>query len=397
MLFYYNPHVDDFIAEPIQFRLLRRRPLKKYGFLFDKARAENKTVYAIIDGTASGLIPETIFQKMPLFVRKKLSILEFYFWKKINKFGDEVERVEPSDELSSDILLAFSYKAATGDFSLRRPLLSRYHTVVFHLSHYFVSSKEKADNLRTLDNLLLAGDSDIREIPYFKKYFSWYKRKFLVLPFAVADRFVANTSWDIRDSRVVATGSFHDLRKEQPAYKYQDFISTTGSTTYHPIRKEIFNSDNILEAIINTKISCYREYGKSFLNRFLNHFQVSQKKYFSIDIVDLYNNHKYAVVGEELSGFPALGSLEAMACGCVLFVQPQYYQGLNLVSGQHFFSYDGGLNSLIEKISITQMMSLESMSKKISEKAKEEFNSQAVYTKWMSCLFDIEYENYRKR
>ena len=64
----------------------------------------------------------------------------------------------------------------------------------------------------------------------------------------------------------------------------------------------------------------------------------------AIDIVNEYNKYKFALVGEELSGFPAIGAFEAMGCGCVLIAQKDFYCGLGLEPNINFLEYDGTIN-----------------------------------------------------
>lgn len=390
MLVYYNPHVDDFMAEPLQFKLLRRRPLKKYGFLINQAKALNQVIYVLVDGTASGIVPSNIFMYLPQFLKNFISTIEFNGWKRINGLKEEVVRVSQDKDFGGDTLLAFSYKAATGDFEGRRELLRRFKVTLFHLSHYFVATKEKSDNLRTINNLILAGDSNISKNKYFQKYFGWYKEPFLVLPFAVSSRFKSNASWKERHSRIIATGTFHDLACEQPSHLYSDYVGATGLTTYHPIRKAIFDAKDTVKNSIDCKISQYRQYKKSFLMKFIEKFRVSQKDYFALDIVDLYNKYQYAVVGEELSGFPALGAFEAMACGCILFAESEYYSGLNLIPGNDYIEYNNGLNGLLLKINVNRPYFDSNFSESISKKIRAEFNEAAVYDSW---LLKIDYIN----
>ncbi len=382
MITYYNPHVDDFVAEPLQFRLLGRRALKKYGFMIDEARACGQKVSVLVDGTASGLIPEAVFHKLPLWLRLVLAGLEFKLWKRINGFGDDVRRVDIPKAPIGDVLMAFSYKSATGRFALREATLKHYRAVVFHLSHYFSATAEKAANIRRLPNAYLAGDSDVTDIPYFKQYFDWYNKPFLVLPFAVGKRFINQQPWMSRDGRAVATGSFHDLRLEQPTHKYADFMAATGATTYHPVRLAIYQAAARLAPWINCKISPYREYGKSRFNRMLAHFRVAQTKYFAINIVDLYNQHRYAIVGEELSGFPALGAFEAMACGCVLIAQPAYYAGLGLEEGENYLPYDGSTEQLLELIQGEVATEAESLVSGAAFNISTRFSPSAVFALW---------------
>lgn len=388
-LIIHNPHVDDFLAEPLQFRLLGRRALKKYGFMIDEARASGQTVSVLVDGTASGLIPEAVFHNLPLWLRLVLAALEFKLWKRINGFGDDVQRVDIPKAPTGDVLLAFSYKSATGRFALREATLQHYRAVVFHLSHYFLATAEKAANIRRLPNAYLAGDSDVTGIPYFKCYFDWYNKPFLVLPFAVGKRFINQQPWMSRDGRAVATGSFHDLRLEQPAHKYADFMAATGATTYHPVRLAIYQAAARLAPWINCKISPYREYGKSRFNRMLSHFRVAQTKYFGINIVDLYNQHRYAIVGEELSGFPALGAFEAMACGCVLIAQPVYYMGLGIVEGRHYLPHDGSSAHIHAHLATKADTAHIAISHQAVIFVNTYFSHSAVYAQWKKALNEI--------
>ena len=86
----------------------------------------------------------------------------------------------------NDVIFAFSYKTAVSGFERRINILNRAKSTIFHLSHYFINTSVKSNNLRKINNLYLSGDSDISENNYFCYFFSWYKKKFLVLPFAVA-------------------------------------------------------------------------------------------------------------------------------------------------------------------------------------------------------------------
>jgi hypothetical protein len=385
MIILYNPHVDDFLAEPPHFRILKRRPLKKYGFFIDESLRNGQEINVLIDGTASAFIPERIFHKLPEWLRKIVTEVEYRLWCRYNNFSTLVKRVEPAKDSSNDVVLAFSYKAATGNFALRRDLLSRYQAVVFHLSHYFVSTAEKARNIQSLDNVYLAGDSDITDIPYFKGFFSWYNREFLILPFSVGSRFTIKKPFNQRLDRCVATGSFHDLSQEYPAEKYADYIKTTGEITYHPIRKAIYESAEKLSDQIDCRVSPYRQYdSKSKFTRIFKHFSVTQKKYFSIDIVDLYNNYKFAVVGEELSGFPALGAFEAMACGSVVFAQENYYKGLGVYAGKHFIAYDGTIPGLMS--SFENNYSYNGISGLSANFVNSSLRPSHVYKRWADVL-----------
>tara|TARA_B110000459_G_scaffold157126_1_gene172019 strand:- start:101 stop:1285 length:1185 start_codon:yes stop_codon:yes gene_type:complete len=393
VIVFYNPHIDDFLAEPVQFRILGRRALKKYGFMFEQAIISNCKIRIFCDATMSAVCPTFIFRRLPKVLRSLLCFFEVRLWVKLNKLSDHVVFVnELQISKFNDTLLAFSYKAAVGLFDERLTGFKRFKFVVFHLSHYFISTSLKSENMEKLDNIFLAADSDFRDNLYFKSYFSWYKKAFLVLPFAVSGRFNAQQEFESRSDKIVATGSFHDLEKEPNSYLYRDFIQAFKIDTYHPLRKEIYYSREELEGVINTKISPYRDYAQSRLGRFIGFFNIAQKSYFSIDLVDLYNGHKLAVVGEEVSGAPALGALEAMACGCVLIASPQYLAGLGLEEGRHYLPYDGSLADLLLLKDGLDWESLDKISKAGTQIILEEFSELAVHGKWIQCLNSIERE-----
>lgn len=387
----YNPHVDDLLAEPPHFCLLRRRALKKYGFVIDALLNAQGFVPVIIDGTASSFIPARYFGLLPEFLRRIVSTSEYILWARINHFT-KLRRISTSSpDLENHTLLAFSYKAASGNFMSRLPLLLRFRHVLFHLSHYFVSTSEKAENIRRLPNAWLVGDSDISDNDYFRSFFGWYGKVFLTLPFAVKSRFVNKMPLSLRESRCIATGSVHDLSQERPIKAYFDYMSRTGLDTYHPVRKEIYEARKKIRREIECLVSPYRNYHRSSrFQEWWQHFFVAQKNYFSVNIVEVYNRYKFAVIGEEEAGFPALGLLEAMACGCVVFGDPRRLHGLGLQAGLHYLPYDGTLNGLLEALRLAASRNdLEMISTAGEQVVRSRFSEQEVGRSWVKKIHSL--------
>jgi hypothetical protein len=346
-------------------------------------------INVLVDGTASAFVPESVFCKLPDVMRRAVAFVEYWMWRRINRFGPLVRRVRPPERAFEDVLVAFSYKAATGDFAVRTEVMARYRAVVFHLSHYFVSTSEKAGNIRSLPNAWLAGDSDITGNAYFQKFFSWYKRPFLVLSFAVSQRFSVRKPWPSRQARCVATGTFHDLTREYPQRKYRDFIDSTGSTAYHPIRKAVYENRKSL-SFVECRVSPYRLYSRrSRILDLFKHMRISQKKYFAVDLVDLYNEFQFAVIGEELSGFPALGAIEAMACGCVVVGDPRCYVGLDLVPFNHFMPYEGNLSQLEAIVVRHEKGQMHDIASTAARQVATAFGPSAMWERWGCVLSAI--------
>lgn len=388
---YYNPHVDDFLAEPPHYKLIGRRPLKKYGFVLDEEISWNGKVNVLVDGTISAFIPGRLFVMLPKPVRAWVAGLEYDLWVRKNRLERKVTRITDSVRADDAILIAFSYKNATTGFSLRESTLKGYKAVVFHLSHYFISTRQKAENLEKLSNVWLAGDSDITDHAYFRHFFPWYRRPFLVMPFSVSARFRATKSFGERQSRCVATGTFHDLAQERPRRLYADYQAATGLSTYHPLRKAVHEGSNKVRPWIEARTSPYRASKNPPRLKWWRHLRVAQKDYFAVDIVKLYNDFKCAAVGEERSGFPALGAFEAMACGCVLIADASCYNGLGLKAGVHFLAYDGTLDGLLAKIPevVTSQKAVE-IADVGREMVTRMFSAKAVYDRWQVELRRIE-------
>ncbi len=375
---FYNIHIDDFLAEPLHFKILKRRPLRKYGFLIEEYIRRNGKLVILAD---SSVIPDGVFFLFPGFIRKIWLKIEMGYWTKRNNLQGKVEIHYTTAKLNrSEPLFFFAYKTTIGSFGKRIGNIEYFESKVVHLSHYFVATSLKSANLKKLSNLWLAGDTDISANSYFTHFFNWYQKPILLLYFTIAPRFSAIKPVSERANECVATGTFHNLKEERPGWKYEDFINFFGSTTYHPVRKKIFENKEKWAEWINANVSFYRAGSNGGVLKFLNHFFVSQKKYFSIDIVQLYNNYKYAVVGEELSGFPALGAFEAIACGCVLFAQPDYYKGLPITEGIHYIPYNGDPAAICEilRSGIYDDSTLAEISENARKVVSQHFTSSAI-------------------
>lgn len=346
-----NPHADDFTKMPVSFWLARRRALKKYEYLIDEPLRRGGRVDILVDGTLSAVIGQDTFVRLPRWLRRVVLWGEIALWKRINKLDNRVV-VHWSTKTIADrgFLYLFSYKTCVGAFAERKKIIDQFHRKIINLSHYFIRTAEKGANIATLDNVTLTAESDLRENTYFQKYFPQC-RSFLVLPFAVSPRFSVRKPVSERKGICVATGSFHNLREEEPAQYYQDFIGFFGMDTYHPVRKLLNDSHAETAGWLTCRVSPYREMSGrrgAFANLVkVLRLDLVQSRYFSFDIVDLYNDHKFAVVGEEVSGLPAVGFFEAMACGCVMLGQQgSFYAGLGLIPAIHYLAHDGSLGDM---------------------------------------------------
>jgi hypothetical protein len=346
-----NPHADDFVATPLSFWLIRRRGLCKYKYLLDEPIRRGQRPTILIDGTLSSLIGQRIFNRLPRWLRKIILRAEIFAWLRQNSVVGQVDIHWSIDTIADRTnLYVFSYKNCVGAFDRRQTIISSFKNALINLSHYFIRTREKADNIAKLPNACLVADSDLSHNKYFQNFFP-QSLPILVLPFVVNERFVVKRPLADRDTKCAATGSFHDLTKEVPHDYYRDFIEFFRTDTYHPIRKMLYQHREQLSDWLECRISPYRETtGKSSIGAklpILLRLDVLQAEYFSFNIVDFYNEHRFAIVGEELSGAPAIGFFEAMACGCVMLgAKGGFYDGLDLELGTHYLAHNGTLDSI---------------------------------------------------
>jgi len=347
-----NPHADDFIKTPVSFRLAGRRGLAKYSYMLDEPLRNGQVVNILIDGTLSSLINQSLFNRLPSWMRGLILRIELLVWLRINDLTGKVSiHWSPDSIPDRTTLYLTSYKNCVGAFDKRKAYIELFKFKVINLSHYFILTAEKAANISSLTGVIFTSEADLRQNPYFSKYFS-ADALFLVLPFTVSSRFHAVKPLETREKSCVATGSFHNLYLERPVYYYRDFIKFFGISTYHPIRKLIYDRQTSLQGQIMCRVFPYRERRSSgrTLSRLMSWlgFDFTQREYFSFDIVELYNNYVFAVVGEEVSGLPPIGFFEAIACGCVVLGEgTAFYEAVGLQPDVHYLIHNGTIEGIL--------------------------------------------------
>lgn len=345
-----NPHADDFIKTPVSFWLARRRGLAKYAYLIDEPVKLNQRVDVLVDGTLSSIFRQDWFAKLPHFVRLLVLKPEVYFWMTINGLKNHVVVHWSPDTIEHrGAIYIFSYKNCVGAFSERKLMIDAFSKKIVNLSHYFIRTGEKRRNILLLHGVVLVSEANISTNPYYKHNFS--NLPLCVVPFAVGERFASMKSLTERKGVCAATGSFHNLYNEKPRHYYNEFINFFGLNTYHPVRKLLYQHRNELADWLDVRISLYRRQnsGNGLIKQLLGFFglDIAQTEYFSFDIVKFYCDHKFAIVGEEASGLPAIGFFEAMACGCVMLGQyGAFYDGLGLEPGVHYLVHDGSIEGI---------------------------------------------------
>ncbi|WP_285959081.1 glycosyltransferase [Thomasclavelia spiroformis] len=232
----------------------------------------------------------------------------------------------------------------------------------------------------------------------FKKYYH-FNLPWVIHPFVYAERFKNLKPFRERNNMAFATGTI--------TYKvHKEFLETYGDSCDQPMRKKIKDNPEFFKNLIFCTSSDYLEDnpGKKInetdnvivkvYKKIYNRFKVGQqKKYFSFDMVEAFNNYKMCIVGEEILGVPGIGFVEGMACGCAYIgLDSPMYTDLGLIPGVHYITYDGTMENLKKVIEYYQadehQEELENIANAGCKFVRENFNGQKVAKKLIDDLVE---------
>lgn len=181
----------------------------------------------------------------------------------------------------------------------------------------------------------------------FRRFYH-VQRPWVVHPFVFAERFRNVKPFAERKNKCFSTGTI--------TYKTHDeFIEVYGNPCDQPARKFVKDNPEFFADTVDCYSSDYLEDepGKTInandfilvklYKRLYNRMYVGkQKKYYSFNMVEKFNEYKMHLVGEEILGIPGIGYVEGMACGSAYIgLNSSMYTELGLVPGVHYIPYDG--------------------------------------------------------
>lgn len=263
--------------------------------------------------------------------------------------------------------------------------------------HFVVGSSQA---VKRLDPDLMYNESNLQKrFIGFDDYFGWFNKQYLVIPFVFAERFKVVKPFDERHNKAVSVGTV-----TYPGY----LVKYYGHNCLQPARKQVydhakelkpwvdcFNSDYLEDdKMINVKETdnALKKTAKRLHDKF---FTGHQKKYYSFDMVEKFNDYKMCVVGEEITGLPGIGFVEGMACGCAYVGQTVgYYEDYGMKEGVHYIGYDGTLDDLKAKIGYYQQPEhqeeLETIAKAGCEFVRSHFNGPAAASSLLNNLLNAQ-------
>jgi len=297
-----------------------------------------------------------------------------------------------SDIRHDDIVVVYEFFRPQFDFSSRPDAF-----VALSQLHFLVG---QARVMEKLDPDLIYNESDLQKhFVGFNDYFSWFHKQYLVIPFVYGERFKVVKPFSERQNKAVSVGTV----------TYPEYIRKYyGTNCLQPARKQVydhaeelkpwvdcFNSDyleNIKQMAVKKSDSVIKKTIARLHSKF---FTGHQKKYYSFDMVEKFNDYKMCVVGEEITGLPGIGFVEGMASGCAYIGQTVgYYEDYGMKEGVHYIGYDGTLDDLKAKISYYQQpehqQELEAIAKAGCEFVHSNFNGRAAAESLLNNLLEAQ-------
>lgn len=254
--------------------------------------------------------------------------------------------------------------------------------------------------MERLDPDLMYNESNMQKrFVGFDEYFGWFHKQYMVIPFVFAPRFKVVKPFAERQNKAVSVGTV-----TYPGY----LVKYYGHDCLQPARKQVYDNAKELTPWVDCFNSDYLEDQKVYtssasdnqvvrvLKRLHDKFFVGQqKKYYSFDMVEKFNDYKMCIVGEEIIGLPGIGFVEGMACGCAYLGQTVgYYEDYGMKEGVHYIGYDGTLDDLKAKISYYQQpehqAELETIARTGCEFVRSHFNGPAAAQSLLNNLLDAQ-------
>lgn len=194
----------------------------------------------------------------------------------------------------------------------------------------------------------------------FMKYY-FVEKPWIVIPFVFAERFQNIKPFKERKNKCFSTGTI--------TYKlHEEFLGVYADSCNQPARKFVKDNPEFFKDTVDCYSSDYLEdnAGKKInagdnplvklYKKVYNRTHVGkQKKYYSFNMVEKFNDYKMHLLGEEILGVPGIGYVEGMACGSAYIgLDSPMYRDLGLIPGVHYIAYDGTKEGLKETVEYWQ-------------------------------------------
>ena len=349
-IIFVNLHGNEFVLKTLNKIIFRQSVAIKHRYLLDYLlQREDIEVCTYLNDRGfslsyshAGIIPKWIVKLEHKYCLKKNKISQ----KKITILTKE-EQIN-----KNDIIIIYNYYANQYGFKKRPDCLIAISHIHFNTSN--------AEIMRALDPDVLYNEASFSHgSKIYDHFYSWFKKDFKVIPFVYAERFKPVKAFSDRKNKCFSTGTITYMHNITPYY---------GDPCAQPARKQIVTHQDELKDFVDCYNSDYTEgtdknlkIGSGLFARLYNvvyskFFLGRQKKYYSFNMVEKFNDYTMCLIGEEIMGIPGVGFVEGMACGCAYIGQNVgYYEDYGMKEGVHYIGYDGTIDDLKKKIAYYQM------------------------------------------
>lgn len=352
-----NLHANEFLLKPLNKYIWKQSCAFKHKYFLEYL-LQNSDIEVCNYINEDGFTLVKSFPKPVMWFLDKLRFVESSITMRKNELNHKgiITLKSVSEIRPDDIVIGYRHVPSS--------LMDMDQIHAFKIVHmiHFHGQQEDSDLIKRANPDYLVNECDLsRTSEIFRRYYGWFKKQFIVHPFVAAARFQRNKPFAERECRCFSTGTI--------TYKlHPEFLKVYGDPCDQPARKQIlthakelepwcvcYNSDYLEDTDMKKYLptdNIFQHYNKVWYN--MRHTG-QQKKYFSFNMVDKFNDFKMCLVGEEILGVPGIGFVEGMCCGCAYIGQKiGYYEDLGMQEGIHYIGYDGTLDDLKAKISYYQ-------------------------------------------
>lgn len=322
----------------------------------------------------------------------KLAPVENRLTMRVNQIDSSKIKIikDPSQLRKNDIIIA--YNVCGGLSSLKDidcfKALSMLH---FH------GKEGEADQIKNAGIDCLFNEVNLQKSSEIYRRYYDLDLPWVVHPFVFAERFKNIKPFSERRNKCFSTGTI--------TYKtHPEFLEVYGDPCDQPARKFVKDNPDFFKDTVDCYSSDYLEDnpGKTvnpndnalvkIYKKIYNRTHIGkQKKYFSFNMVEKFNDYKMHLLGEEILGVPGIGFVEGMACGSAYIgLDSPMYRDYGLIPGVHYITYDGtkeGLKATVEYWERPEKQAeLEQIAKRGCEFVRENFKGEKVAENLVNAL-----------
>lgn len=393
-----NLHSDEFLVKTSDKFLFKSSVAVKHKYFLDYLLSRDDCEVACFVNEKGFPYTRNLNNSLIQSIGKAFRFVDCRYVLKKNGLKKKVEIIRrASDVTSDDIVIMYNRDA---DTFAETEKINAFKAL--NMVHFTIHTNRKAMIESSKVNCFVSESNLSNNSLVFQELYS-VDLPWIIVPFVYSSRFKVVKDFHSRKNKAMAVGTITYV--ETP-----EFLSIYGDSCLQPSRKQILDNPSFFESTVDCFSNNYIETGslkevkpednifiqiqKKLYNR--TH-AVQQKKYFSFDMVEKFNEYRMCVVGEEIVGVPGIGYVEGMACGCAYIgLDSPMYRDVGLIPGVHYIAYDGTKEGLRKKIEYYQRpenyQELERIAKNGCQYVRENFIGTKVAEMQFNALVELQKE-----